>query len=94
MARVTKLIVDGPALAPSDQLSANGVNGKPFALAEKGFAARHNEDLRWRVSEGSDRMLHPVHIAAVSSALSHKMASRLRLIGPGGRTSPRSRPAE
>lgn len=62
MARVTKLIVDGPALAPSDQLSANGVNGKPFALAEKGFAARHNEDLRWRVSEGSDRMLHPVHI--------------------------------
>jgi blue copper oxidase len=62
VARVVDLIVDGPALAQSDQLSANGVNGKPFALGEKGFAAARNQDLRWRISEGSDRMLHPVHI--------------------------------
>lgn len=61
-ARVTDLIVDGPAMAQSDRLSANGVNGHSFALGEKGFAAARNQDLRWRIAEGSDRMLHPVHI--------------------------------
>lgn len=62
VARVVDLIVNGPALARSDQLSANGVNGKSFALGESGFAAARNQDLRWRIAEGSDRMLHPVHI--------------------------------
>jgi blue copper oxidase len=62
VARVVDLIVNGPALAQSDQLSASGVNGAPFALGEKGFEAIRNQDLRWRISEGSDRMLHPVHI--------------------------------
>jgi blue copper oxidase len=62
VARVVDLIVNGPALAQLDQLSANGVNGKLFALGQKGFAAARNQDLRWRISEGSDRMLHPVHI--------------------------------
>jgi blue copper oxidase len=62
IARVVDLIVNGPALSQSDQLSANGVNGKPFALGEKGFAAPRGQFLRWRISEGSDRMLHPVHI--------------------------------
>jgi blue copper oxidase len=62
VARVVDLIVNGPALPQSDQLSASGVNGAPFALGEKGFAAVRNQDLRWRISEGSDRMLHPVHI--------------------------------
>jgi blue copper oxidase len=62
VARVVDLIVNGPALAQLDQLSANGVNGELFALGQKGFAAARNQDLRWRISEGSDRMLHPVHI--------------------------------
>ena len=26
------------------------------------FSAPRNQDLRWRISEGSDLMLHPVHI--------------------------------
>ena len=62
IARVVDLIVNGPALSQSDQLSANGVNGKPFALGEAGFAAPRDQLLRWRIAEGSDRMLHPVHI--------------------------------
>ncbi|MBV8589608.1 MAG: multicopper oxidase domain-containing protein [Acetobacteraceae bacterium] len=62
IARAVDLIVNGPALSQSDQLSANGVNGKPFALGEKGFAAPRDQLLRWRIAEGSDRMLHPVHV--------------------------------
>jgi blue copper oxidase len=62
IARVVDLIVNGPALSQSDQLSANGVNSKPFALGEKGFAAPRYQLLHWRIAEGSDRMLHPVHI--------------------------------
>ena len=62
IARVVDLIVNGPALLQSDQLSANGVNGNPFALGEEGFTAPQDQPLRWRISEGSDRMLHPVHI--------------------------------
>lgn len=62
VARVTKLIVDQPDLSEAEQLAANGVNGKPFALHEPGFAAPRNQQLRWRISEGSDQMLHPVHI--------------------------------
>jgi blue copper oxidase len=62
VARVVSLIVDGPALSRSEQLSANGVNGKPFSLIETSFVAPRNELLRWRIAEGSDQMLHPVHI--------------------------------
>ena len=62
VARVTALIVNSPALSRAVQLSVNGVNGAPFSLTQKGFAATRNQDLRWRISEGSDRMLHPVHI--------------------------------
>ena len=62
IARVVDLIVNGPALSQSDQLSANGVNGKSFSLGEADFAAPRSQVLRWRIAEGSDRMLHPVHI--------------------------------
>jgi blue copper oxidase len=62
IARVVDLLVNGPPLSQSDQLSANGVNGKPFALGEEGFAAPRDQLVRWRIAEGNDRMLHPVHI--------------------------------
>ena len=62
IARVTSLIEDDPELSRAAQLSANGVNGKPFALGEPGFTAQRGEMLRWRISEGGDQMLHPVHI--------------------------------
>lgn len=62
VARVTKLIEDSPELSLSEQLAANGVNGKPFAMHEVGFAARRGEMLHWKISEGSDKMLHPVHV--------------------------------
>jgi blue copper oxidase len=62
IARVVELIVNGAVLPQSDQLSANGVNGKPFSLSEAAFAAPRDQLLRWRIAEGSDRMLHPVHI--------------------------------
>jgi blue copper oxidase len=60
--RVVNLIVNDPALSQSEQLSANGVNGKPFSIERIDFAAARNQDLRWRISEGNDLMLHPVHI--------------------------------
>jgi blue copper oxidase len=62
IARVVTLIEDEPELAEAAQLSASGVNGKPFALDAPGFAVRRGEDLRWRISEGDDQMLHPVHV--------------------------------
>jgi blue copper oxidase len=62
IARVTRLIEDEPELSNAEQLSANGVNGKPYALGEPGFAAERGEALRWRISEGGDQMLHPVHV--------------------------------
>jgi blue copper oxidase len=62
VARVVNLIVNPPALAQSDQLSANGVNGKSFSLDRIDFAATRNQYLRWRIAEGTDRMLHPVHV--------------------------------
>jgi blue copper oxidase len=62
VARVTKLIVDQEELSKAVQLSANGVNGRPFALDEPMFAVRRSQALRWRISEASDRMLHPVHV--------------------------------
>ena len=62
VARVVSLIVTDPVLSPTDQLSANGVNGKSFSIERMDFAAARNRDLRWRISEGNDLMLHPVHI--------------------------------
>lgn len=62
VARVARLIEDQPAMPEAQQLSAMGVNGKPFSNTEKGFAARRGQDLRWRISEGNDQMLHPVHV--------------------------------
>ena len=61
-ARVTNLIVNEPALPLAEQLAASGVNGKPFSLETMNFTAKRNQLLRWRISEGSDRMLHPVHV--------------------------------
>jgi blue copper oxidase len=62
VARVTSLIVNEPALSESEQLSANGVNGRPFSLDRIDFGAARDQSLRWRIAEGSDRMLHPVHV--------------------------------
>jgi blue copper oxidase len=62
VARVANLIIGDPALPEAEQLSSNGVNGKPFSLDRIDFSAARNQDLRWRISEGSDLMLHPVHI--------------------------------
>ena len=62
VARVVKLIEEQPELPRAEQLAANGVNGKPFALGEAGFAVRRGQDLRWRISEGDDAMPHPVHV--------------------------------
>jgi blue copper oxidase len=61
-ARVIDLIVNEPALPLAEQLAANGVNGKPFSLETVNFTAKRNQPLRWRISEGSGRMLHPVHV--------------------------------
>lgn len=62
VARVARLIEDEPELSRADQLAANGVNGKPFSLHEGGFSVRRDTGLRWRISEGTDKMLHPVHV--------------------------------
>ena len=62
VARVIDLIINQPALSQSDQFSSNGVNGTPFAMDRINFAAARNQDLRWRIAEGTDRMLHPVHV--------------------------------
>jgi blue copper oxidase len=62
VARVVDLIVNTPALPSAEQFSWNGMNGKPFALDRVDFSAARNQELRWRISEGADGMLHPVHI--------------------------------
>jgi blue copper oxidase len=62
VAQVTSLIVKEPALSEPEQLSANGVNGRPFSLDRLDFGAACDQSLRWRIAEGSDRMLHPVHV--------------------------------
>ena len=61
-AAVTKLIVEGPALSLAEQLTANAINGAPFKMGVVPFSASLQKDLRWLISEGADRMLHPVHI--------------------------------
>lgn len=62
VARVTALITDAPPLPLAEQLSANGVNGRPFTVGEPDFSAMRNRLLRWRIAENTDQMLHPVHI--------------------------------
>jgi blue copper oxidase len=62
IARVVDLIVNSPVLPEVEQFSWNGVNGKPFSLDRVDFSAARNQDLRWRIAQGTDKMLHPVHI--------------------------------
>ena len=61
-ARVDGLIEGQPELSRAERLSMNGISGKSYALDEPGFAVQRGRDLRWRVSEGNDPMLHPVHV--------------------------------
>jgi blue copper oxidase len=75
VARVIKLIEDQPELSQAAQLAANGVNGKPYALNAPSFAVRRGQDLRWRISEGDDQMLHPVHVHGC----------QFRIVSVGGR---------
>lgn len=59
---VTKAIVDGPVL-PQDELdTANTVNGQSFQLGVVPITAAMNTTLRWSITEGTDNMVHPVHI--------------------------------
>jgi len=60
--KVVKLIVGEPALPIAERLGANDVNGAPFELGVVPIHADINRDLRWLISEGDDRMYHPVHI--------------------------------
>lgn len=60
--KLTKVIVEGPVLSDAERSTANGVNGSSFALDAKPFNVEQNTDLRWRIDENSDAMLHPVHI--------------------------------
>lgn len=60
--RVAELITTLPALPLKAQLTANGVNGQPFAMTEGGFDVPLDTDMVWSISEETDTMLHPVHI--------------------------------
>ncbi|MCO1335098.1 multicopper oxidase CueO [Microbulbifer sp. OS29] len=62
VAKVVELITRGPALPLKAQLTANAINGVSFSFTEPGFTAARNRYLRWKISEGQDKMLHPVHI--------------------------------
>lgn len=62
VARLVDLIVNGAPLPEAEQLGANGINGQSFALGMKGFSAARGRELRWRIAEGTDQMLHPVHV--------------------------------
>lgn len=59
---LTDLIVDGPKLPLETQLTANAVNGQSYMLDRPGARIKRDEYVRWHIGEGSDRMLHPVHI--------------------------------
>ena len=59
---VNKMITETPALPLEEQFSANTVNGKSFKLGVVPFGTSLNTEERWIISEGSDQMLHPVHI--------------------------------
>src|SRR5262249_59994123 len=76
VARVVNLIVNEPVLSQTDQLSANGVNGKPFSIERMDFAAARKQDLCWRISEGSDRIVNTVHIHGCQLRLSSRDGKR------------------
>lgn len=59
---VNELIVQQPALPLETQLSANAINGQSFQLGAVPYSAPIRTDLRWKISEGTDNMYHPVHI--------------------------------
>ena len=79
---VDKLITDGPALSLDEQLSANAINGAAFQMGKVPFGAPINQDLRWLISEGEDRMLHPVHIPRLP--ISHSRHRRQGAAGADG----------
>lgn len=60
--QLTQRLVDDPALSESEQLAANGINGVPFALQMERMEVPRGRPLRWLISEGTDQMLHPIHI--------------------------------
>jgi len=60
--KVTKDFIEGPVLTIARQLSANTVNGRSFEMTDVPFSAALGQNLRWLISEGTDNMVHPVHI--------------------------------
>ncbi|MDU9006947.1 multicopper oxidase CueO [Sedimentitalea todarodis] len=62
MARMTDFIVNGAPLGTKAQFASNGINGTSFSIGMPGFEAARSQDLRWRIAEGHDSMLHPVHV--------------------------------
>jgi blue copper oxidase len=62
VAKIEDAIVNGSELPLKEQLTANGINGRPFSFTEQGFHAPIDTDLVWAISEETDKMLHPVHI--------------------------------
>ncbi|TWI92669.1 blue copper oxidase [Roseibium hamelinense] len=59
---VEQVILEGPDLTQEAQLSANNINGVSFALNKVNFDLPIDTDLRMVFSEGTDKMLHPVHV--------------------------------
>ena len=87
--RVTGLIANEPALPQSDQLSANGVNGKSFSLDRIDFAARAQPvELRKDPTACCIRFT----FTAASFGSSRATASRPRPTVQAGKIQPRSRP--
>lgn len=62
IASLNDLIENGPRVSEETQFSANAVNGQSFAIDRNGIDVPKDTLLRWRIDEGSDRMLHPVHV--------------------------------
>ena len=60
--KVRTLLYEAPALGRKEQLSANAVNGKSFELGSVPYSTAKGRDERWIISEGTDKMAHPVHI--------------------------------
>ena len=46
----------------NEQFTANGINGRSFSFKEQGISVPIDTDLVWDISEGTDKMLHPVHL--------------------------------
>lgn len=56
------VVVDENALPLGKRLAANGINGMPYSLEMKPFDVPQGEFVRWRFGEGSDKMVHPIHV--------------------------------